>query len=267
MAPGISPTWFAHDRCAKILGTLKKARAICAVCEGSVPGTRSCVPHGVEVQGLLLGDIPFGSESRGGVELAWARRHGIALPRHGECSGCGVAEGGHHHPGCDEEECPGCHGRAFACGCAETGPPTLLARLGSAVLYAFAAASLSFQPTAEQWQTLSAILAYGHRRSRAFEPKEDPRLALSNSPVAPLLRTDQGTTPGTCYRCNREGFVASCRECARTFHAPRCDGYAVRDELLCWNCYTGGRPFEPVIGLAEGLRWVIIAWSQSVGGN
>ena len=32
------------------------------------------------------------------------------------CHDCGVAVGGLHHPGCDVEECPFCHGQWLLCG-------------------------------------------------------------------------------------------------------------------------------------------------------
>jgi hypothetical protein len=35
------------------------------------------------------------------------------------CPDCAVRPGGHHHPGCGEEECPACGGRLAACGCLE----------------------------------------------------------------------------------------------------------------------------------------------------
>lgn len=34
------------------------------------------------------------------------------------CHDCGVQEMDLHLPGCDWEECPVCHGQAFACNCA-----------------------------------------------------------------------------------------------------------------------------------------------------
>lgn len=33
------------------------------------------------------------------------------------CHDCYVKPGGLHHPGCDAEECPACHGQLISCGC------------------------------------------------------------------------------------------------------------------------------------------------------
>ena len=40
------------------------------------------------------------------------------IPDHGAlCHDCGAAVGEYHVPGCDAEECPGCHGQALGCDC------------------------------------------------------------------------------------------------------------------------------------------------------
>lgn len=33
------------------------------------------------------------------------------------CHDCNIQVGGYHHPGCDMEECPRCHGQLISCGC------------------------------------------------------------------------------------------------------------------------------------------------------
>lgn len=35
------------------------------------------------------------------------------------CHDCNIKIGGIHHPGCDVEECPKCHGQLISCGCLE----------------------------------------------------------------------------------------------------------------------------------------------------
>lgn len=51
--------------------------------------------------------IPYGEEERYGDDWDSERR----------CHDCNVASGGSHHPGCDVEECPKCHGQLISCGC------------------------------------------------------------------------------------------------------------------------------------------------------
>ncbi len=38
-------------------------------------------------------------------------------PRPSRCHDCRAQTGQLHHPGCDEEECPRCHGQSISCGC------------------------------------------------------------------------------------------------------------------------------------------------------
>lgn len=38
-------------------------------------------------------------------------------PKPTRCHDCGVQTGHLHHPGCDDEECPRCHGQSISCSC------------------------------------------------------------------------------------------------------------------------------------------------------
>ncbi len=40
------------------------------------------------------------------------------IPNFGDtCGDCNAGAGQYHHPGCDMEECPVCHGQAMGCDC------------------------------------------------------------------------------------------------------------------------------------------------------
>ena len=55
---------------------------------------------------------------RDGVHIALApHRRANGRSRGTTCGDCGVASGGWHHPGCDLQRCPTCHGQLLSCGC------------------------------------------------------------------------------------------------------------------------------------------------------
>jgi hypothetical protein len=81
--------------------------AICGVCETEMLESPSCVSLPVELIGGRFERVRYGSETR----------YGRTAARRGPCGDCGVHAGGTHHPGCDLEECPRCHGQLFSCGC------------------------------------------------------------------------------------------------------------------------------------------------------
>ena len=51
------------------------------------------------------------------------RAHPSARDR--ACHDCGVAPGGIHHLGCDDELCPACHRQLISCGCADVDDETI----------------------------------------------------------------------------------------------------------------------------------------------
>ncbi len=79
-----------------------------AYCEHCGQDTRiadSCKGFQIRVGGTWFRRIPYGMG-----DDAW----GEVFER---CPDCGVRVGGLHHPGCEFEECPRCHGRYVDCPC------------------------------------------------------------------------------------------------------------------------------------------------------
>lgn len=70
---------------------------VCKFCEKEMTEGAGCVSVPVVVVGVSLLPIPYRGD--------------------GACHDCGVLPGQFHHPGCDMEECPHCHGQAFSCSC------------------------------------------------------------------------------------------------------------------------------------------------------
>ena len=101
--------------------------ATCEWCkkEMTAPQTRSCVPRPVQFpDSRSLDPIPYGQELRFADTdhhpprpSASARRAWRLECNQRNCSDCGVIVDGVHHPGCDMEECPQCHGQLISCGC------------------------------------------------------------------------------------------------------------------------------------------------------
>ena len=76
---------------------------ICKGCKQEMLGTDTCADVPFRFNGVDYDPIPYGKE-RG----VWESER---------CHDCNVVKGGYHHPGCDVEECPVCHGQAISCDC------------------------------------------------------------------------------------------------------------------------------------------------------
>ncbi len=85
--------------------------AVCTWCAQEMTTVNSCTIDSFHVAGRPIEMIAYGSEPGG---RAFRLR----------CGDCGVARGGHHHPGCDMQQCPLCRGQMMTCGCRfdEDGP-------------------------------------------------------------------------------------------------------------------------------------------------
>lgn len=81
--------------------------AICEWCKQEMSTANGCVGI-VTIMGRLITPIRYGNETRN--QYSGER-----------CHDCNVKRGRYHHPGCDVEECPGCHGQLISCGCLDDG--------------------------------------------------------------------------------------------------------------------------------------------------
>lgn len=78
--------------------------AICKHCEKEMNKVGSCIAIPISVNKVIYKPIPYGEETR--VTFTSER-----------CHDCNIERGGYHHPGCDVEECPICHGQIISCEC------------------------------------------------------------------------------------------------------------------------------------------------------
>jgi len=79
--------------------------AICGYCNKDMSKVNSCVEVAITINKEVYKPIPYGQETR--INWDYSVR----------CHDCNVQVGGLHHPGCDVEECPVCHGQLISCGC------------------------------------------------------------------------------------------------------------------------------------------------------
>jgi len=89
---------------------------ICETCgkDMSSLATISCKENvKIDFGGIVADPIRYGSETRAN----YGRDDNGNPIENKRCHDCNVKIGGVHHPGCDVEECPKCHGQLISCGC------------------------------------------------------------------------------------------------------------------------------------------------------
>jgi hypothetical protein len=89
--------------------------AICEFCNKEMRLASSCKQGDPD-------QMPFGSERKAELDEHLPDPLKTMLSHDPErCPDCKVEIGGYHHPGCDGEECPQCHGQLISCKC-DSGP-------------------------------------------------------------------------------------------------------------------------------------------------
>ena len=93
--------------------------AICKYCQQEMNGTDGCVKMPVRTVDGQLDPIPYGSEEkhRESPPTPGQHHHGVLIGDPPRCHDCDALPGHYHHPGCDWEECPRCHGQLIGCDC------------------------------------------------------------------------------------------------------------------------------------------------------
>lgn len=82
--------------------------AKCAACEQDMMVADGCTEHKIWIGPCrkMFDPIKWGAEGD-----LWPSEPGE------RCHDCNAKQGFHHHPGCDVERCPVCHGQLISCGC------------------------------------------------------------------------------------------------------------------------------------------------------
>jgi len=87
-----------------------KIGALCKECRCGMKESDGCLQLPIPMKdGRVLKPILHGKEERADWGADGKR-----------CHDCGAKVGHYHHPGCDVEECPSCHGQILGCECLES---------------------------------------------------------------------------------------------------------------------------------------------------
>lgn len=77
--------------------------AVCSICKRETQQAKGCIKVRYQLKGGAIVDpIKFGLSDCDFGPL---------------CGDCNVERGQYHHPGCDQERCPSCHGQLISCAC------------------------------------------------------------------------------------------------------------------------------------------------------
>lgn len=79
--------------------------AICEMCNQEMTTANGCTELTINVNNKEMGRMAYGTEDGA---IRW---------KHERCHDCGAKWAHKHHPGCDMEECPSCHGQLISCDC------------------------------------------------------------------------------------------------------------------------------------------------------
>lgn len=82
----------------------------CDACTQNMLDADGCIQVPVRIGGTDWNPIRYGQETM----FNWTPEDAKLGRR---CHDCNVRWGAYHHPNCDMEECPKCHGQLISCGC------------------------------------------------------------------------------------------------------------------------------------------------------
>lgn len=85
--------------------------AICEECKQDMLTAHGCTEVFVFVNNKFMPRLAYGHDQRA-----------VGLDPTSRCHDCNVTWDHLHHPGCDMEECPGCHRQVISCACIIVAP-------------------------------------------------------------------------------------------------------------------------------------------------